>query len=157
MRGSDRRACGGGGSALSRRTLVLRYIAFAVIATLANLLSQRVVLAGALPGASYQLALFAGTLVGLFVKYVLDKRWIFHDLSQGIAAHGKRFPLYVLMGVATTAIFWGTETAFWITWHTQGARELGAVLGLSIGYFVKYRLDRRFVFSPPAPGKGLPA
>lgn len=142
---------------MSRRILVLRYIAFAVVATLANLLIQRVVLAAALPVARYQLALFAGTLVGLVVKYMLDKRWIFHDLSQGIAAHGKRFPLYVLMGVATTAIFWGTETAFWMTWGSQGARELGAVLGLSVGYFVKYRLDRRFVFSNLAREKGLPA
>lgn len=142
---------------MSRRTLVLRYIAFAVVATLANLLIQRTVLGTLLPGApgSYQLALFAGTLVGLVVKYLLDKRWIFHDFSQGIAAHGKRFPLYVLMGVATTAIFWSAETAFWMTWHTQAARELGAVLGLSVGYFVKYRLDRRFVFS--ASAKGLPA
>ena len=95
--------------------------------------------------------------MGLIVKYVLDKRWIFHDFSQGIAAHGKRFPLYVVMGVATTAIFWGTETAFWLTWRTQGMRELGAVLGLSIGYFVKYRLDRRFVFTNATSAKGLPA
>ena len=33
------------------------------------------------------------------------------------------------MGVVTTAIFWGTETAFWVIWHTDLAREAGAVLG----------------------------
>lgn len=134
---------------MSRRALVLRYVAFAVAATLANLLVQRVVLAVSIPGVitAYPLALFAGTLAGLVLKYLLDKRWIFHDFSQGFAAHGRRFPLYVLMGVATTAIFWGTETVFWMARHTQGAREMGAVLGLSIGYVIKYRLDRRFVFS----------
>jgi putative flippase GtrA len=26
-------------------------------------------------------------------------------------------------------------------------RELGAILGLSVGYVVKYNLDRRFVFT----------
>jgi putative flippase GtrA len=38
------------------------------------------------------------------------------------------------------------ETAFWVVWQTKELRELGAILGLAIGYVVKYRLDRRFVF-----------
>jgi hypothetical protein len=38
------------------------------------------------------------------------------------------------MGVATTAIFWITETAFWLIWGTDLAREAGAVLGLMVGY-----------------------
>lgn len=140
---------------MSSGRLVLRYIAFAVVATLANLLVQRGVLAAVAFG-GYPLALGAGTIAGLVIKYLLDKRWIFHDFSRGVGAHGKRFPLYVLMGVATTAIFWGSETAFWMAWGTQGARELGAVLGLSVGYVVKYRLDRRFVFSGSAAwNKGL--
>lgn len=50
------------------------------------------------------------------------------------------------MGLVTTAIFWGTETAFWLLWQTDAMRELGAVLGLTVGYVVKYRLGRRFVF-----------
>jgi hypothetical protein len=28
-------------------------------------------------------------------------------------------------------------------------REAGAVLGLTVGYVVKYRLDRRYVFTGP--------
>ena len=43
--------------------------------------------------------------------------------------------------------FWGTETAFWLIWKTDLMRELGAVLGLSVGYIVKYNLDRKFVFT----------
>jgi putative flippase GtrA len=50
------------------------------------------------------------------------------------------------MGVVTTAIFWVAETAFWLTWGTDLAREAGAVIGLSIGYVTKYLLDRRYVF-----------
>jgi putative flippase GtrA len=34
------------------------------------------------------LALGAGTLVGLVVKYVLDKRWIFFDETRGARAQG---------------------------------------------------------------------
>lgn len=98
-------------------------------------------------------AVFCGTLVGLVVKYALDKRWIFDDKSTGLKAHGQKFSLYTLMGVVTTIIFWGTETAFWVIWNTDLMRELGAVLGLSVGYVVKYQLDRRFVFPTPAEGR----
>ncbi|OWU85756.1 polysaccharide biosynthesis protein GtrA [Oceanicola sp. 22II-s10i] len=131
---------------MSLSTLVLRYAAFAVVATLANLAAQRVVLAAGETAGWFALAVVVGTGVGLVIKYLLDKRWIFGDLETGAAAHGRKFSLYTLMGVVTTAIFWGTETAFWLIWQTDLMRELGAVLGLSVGYVVKYHLDRRFVF-----------
>ena len=50
-------------------------------------------------------------------------------------------------GVATTVIFWGSETLFWLVWKTDFMREAGALLGLAIGYVTKYNLDRRFVFT----------
>lgn len=134
---------------MNRSVLALRYIAFAVVATAANLATQRAVMGFVDPADAYYPALMAGTLLGLLVKYLLDKRWIFADPSQGLSAHGRKFSLYTLMGVATTVVFWGTETAFWLGWHTQTAREVGAILGLTVGYFVKYRLDRRFVFTQP--------
>lgn len=140
---------------MSPQALVTRYIAFAILATLANLATQRLVFAaaGAAPALApmlvYGAAVAAGTLAGLVLKYLLDKRWIFYDRSKGLQAHGRQFTLYVLMGVATTAVFWGTETLFWLIWHSRAARETGAAIGLSIGYGVKYRLDRRFVFPCP--------
>jgi putative flippase GtrA len=127
--------------------LVLRYSFFAVLATIANLATQRLILCFGDSSIFFALAVGAGTLVGLVFKYVLDKRWIFEDISAGVKAHGKKFSLYTAMGIVTTAIFWGTETAFWLVWQTDRMRELGAVIGLSIGYVAKYNLDRRFVFT----------
>lgn len=134
-------------------SLALRYALFAVLATLANLGAQRAVLAlsPADPALSFAAALIAGTGVGLVVKYVLDKRYIFYDRSTGLAAHSRRFSLYTAMGIVTTLIFWGTETAFWLTWGTDLARETGAVLGLAVGYVVKYRLDKAYVFAELEP------
>jgi putative flippase GtrA len=86
------------------------------------------------------------------VKYVLDKRWIFYDATRGARRARAAILLYSLMGVATTAIFWVTETTFWLIWGTDLAREAGAVLGLTVGYVTKYLLDRRFVFQSGEAG-----
>lgn len=131
------------------RTLVLRYAAFAGFATLINLGTQRLIFAGGTSPVRFFAAIFVGTLAGLVVKYLLDKTWIFNDASRGLRAHGHKFSLYTVAGLATTAIFWGTETLFWMASHNASIRELGAVIGLTIGYVVKYRLDRRFVFNSP--------
>ena len=130
---------------MSLKALIFLYASFAVLATLANLGAQRLIL-GVDPS-RLGLAMLGGTLVGLVVKYTLDKRWIFADLSTGMRSHGRKFTLYSVMGLFTTAIFWSTETTFWLIWRTDALRETGAVLGLAVGYFVKYRLDRRFVFT----------
>jgi len=132
---------------MSVASLAIRYALFAVIATVANLGTQRVVLSFGESGVHFAGAVGAGTLVGLVVKYILDKRWIFFDDSTGVKAHSLKFALYTTMGIFTTAIFWGTETAFWLIWGTDAMRELGAILGLMVGYVTKYMLDRRFVFT----------
>jgi putative flippase GtrA len=132
---------------MTLQTLILRYAAFAVVATIANLATQRLVLQFGDTGGYFAAAVDAGTIVGLVIKYIFDKRWIFYDLETGVKNHGRKFSLYTAMGLITTAIFWGTETAFWLIWQTDMMRELGAILGLSGGYVVKYNLDRRFVFT----------
>lgn len=128
--------------------LALRYAAFAILATLANLAVQRAAFALFGPPLDYPLALGAGTITGLVVKYLLDRRWIFFDRKRSLAAQGRQFSLYTLTGVGTTAIFWASETAFWLSFGTIRMAQLGAVLGLTAGYLIKYRLDRRFVFGP---------
>ena len=135
---------------MTLRTLILRYSFFAVVATIVNLGAQRVVLAFGDSTLFFTVAVGVGTLVGLVVKYILDKRWIFYDLDTGAKAHGEKFSKYTAMGLITTAIFWGMKTVFWLIWQTDTRRELGAVIGLSIGYVVKYQLDRRYVFTDTA-------
>ncbi|MFX0541885.1 GtrA family protein [Roseovarius sp. S4756] len=132
---------------MTLRGLVLRYAAFAAVATLVNIATQRAVLQLGETGDYLALGIGAGTVTGLVVKYLLDKRWIFYDDARGLRNHGRQFSIYTSMGIVTTAIFWGTETAFWYIWQTDAMRELGAVIGLGIGYVVKYNLDRRFVFT----------
>ena len=128
-------------------TLVFRYVVFAILATFVNLIIQRFVLWFGDGSVIFLVALAAGTAMGLLVKYFLDKYWIFEDLSVGVIEATKKLSLYTIMGIFTTAIFWGTETLFWLTWRTNLMREIGAIIGLSVGYFIKYHLDRRYVFT----------
>lgn len=132
---------------MTLKMLIVRYAAFAVLATMANLIVQRIVLTFGQSGINFAAAVCAGTIVGLVIKYLLDKRWIFYDADTGVKNYSRKFSLYTAMGMITTGIFWGTETAFWLIWQTDIMRELGAILGLSVGYVVKYNLDRRFVFT----------
>ena len=132
---------------MSPAELAGRYAAFAAVATGVNIATQHASLAlYARPPFALVLAVAAGTGTGLIAKYVLDKKWIFGDRSSGLAAHSRLFTLYVLMGLLTTAIFWGTEWGFHVLFGTALMRDLGAAIGLAIGYFTKYQLDKKFVF-----------
>ena len=50
------------------------------------------------------------------------------------------------MGVITTLIFWGTEYAFYLIYETDLMRYIGGIVGLAIGFYVKYQLDKKYVF-----------
>jgi putative flippase GtrA len=127
--------------------LVFRYMLFALLATLANLLAQRAVLSLDDTGSRFMEAVAIGTLTGLILKYILDKIWIFKDFNSGLKEHGRKVIFYMGTGIVTTALFWFVEAAFWLIWQTDLMREIGAVFGLSFGYVIKYRLDRRYVFT----------
>jgi putative flippase GtrA len=128
---------------------------FAILATIANLGTQRLLLMSDTSSMSFSLAVGTGTIVGLGIKYLLDKRWIFYDIGTGLKSHSIKVLLSTVMGVLRTIIFWGTETVFWIMWQTVMMRELGAVLGLTVGYIVKFKLDRRFVFTDAQLAHGI--
>ena len=126
--------------------LAIRYAILAAIATVANIASQE----GALHlyQGLYQIAvsIIVGTAVGLVVKYILDKRYIFRFKARNRQQDSRIFLLYTVMGLLTTVIFWGFEWAFQTLYETKAMRYLGGVIGLALGYLTKYQLDKRFVF-----------
>ena len=129
-------------------TLVL-YVLFAALSMAANLLTQEAVFRTA-PVAALPLAILAGTAAGFVMKYVLDKKWVFADRYTTHRDELRKVSLYGVFSGFTTLIFWAFEVAFWAIWGTDFAKYAGAVLGLAIGYAVKYRLDRTFVFKEQA-------
>jgi len=126
--------------------LIAKYFSFILIATIVNLLTQ--VLTFQLFEGWYVLyvALTFGTLTGLIIKYLLDKKWIFNYQATSKSDDLNKFGLYSLMGIFTTLIFWGCEMFFFHILAFDGSQYIGGALGLSIGYVVKYFLDKKFVF-----------
>ena len=95
---------------------------------------------------SLYVAMLVGTLVGLVVKFLLDKHYIFKAKTEHLHEDVQHFTLYSLTGVFTTAIFWLFELSFDYWFEHDNAKYLGALIGLSIGYLIKYQLDKQFVF-----------
>lgn len=126
--------------------IALMYTIFALFATVANIGSQEIAITLYQGSFAIMLSILVGTAIGLVLKYWLDKRYIFQYQTQSIQHGSKTFTLYTIMGIVTTFIFWGFELAFDAIYGTKEMRYVGGVIGLAIGYYVKYQLDKRYVF-----------
>ncbi|NPA73020.1 MAG: GtrA family protein [Gammaproteobacteria bacterium] len=126
--------------------IALMYTIFAVFATAANIAGQDLTIRIYQGPFAIIASIFIGTAVGLVLKYGLDKRYIFKYQTQTLQQGSKTFTLYTLMGLITTVIFWGLELLFDALYGTKEMRYVGGIIGLAIGYFVKYQLDKKYVF-----------
>lgn len=126
--------------------LTVFYIFFAVIATLLNILAQQISTYIYFGPYYIFFSMLVGSAIGLTVKYVLDKKFIFKYQTKNLQHDGQLFVLYSIMGILTTLVFWGAELSFYYIFENKEMRYLGGVIGLMIGYICKYYLDNRFVF-----------
>lgn len=69
----------------------------------------------------------------------------FFHAPKDATNYTKKFMPYTLTGIFTTAIFWGTEISFDAFFESENSKYIGAVLGLSIGYIIKYFLDKKYI------------
>jgi putative flippase GtrA len=128
--------------------LTLLYALFALLAIIVNITTQELSLALYSGANALLYSVIAGTATGLVSKYLLDKAYIFRYQSRHLGDDLTKFTAYTATGIFTTGIFWGFEFGFDYLFGSRLARYTGAVIGLSIGYFIKYRLDKRYVFMP---------
>ena len=128
------------------KTAIL-YALFAGVATLVNISTQALLIHLYAWTYSIPLSVLGGTLSGIGVKYLLDKKYIFRATYSRVDQHVRSGLLYLLASVATTAIFWGTEALFHVAFDTAPMRYLGGAIGLAIGYIAKYQLDKRFALA----------
>ncbi|WP_368571981.1 GtrA family protein [Acinetobacter junii] len=127
--------------------LVIYYSFFALIAIITNFLIQELSLLTYHGKYSLLISILCGTVVGLVVKFYLDKHFIFKYLTRSNGHNLKLFVLYSIMGGVTTIIFWGFELSFYYFFESTLMKYVGGGLGLILGYISKYFLDKKFVFT----------
>lgn len=132
---------------LTMNKLVIYYASFALIATAVNIGTQDLVVRNYDGSFNIMISVFMGTAIGLVVKYILDKRYIFAFRARSIGHDTRIFIFYTLMGLLTTTLFWGFEFGLYYVFETKEMRYFGGIMGLIIGYLLKYHLDKRYVFS----------
>ena len=125
---------------------VYLYIFFAIIAMSINIYSQYLIFTIYITEHTIYIAMLIGTTLGLISKYLMDKIYIFKYQINTLYDYSKNFAAYVFTGFFTTLIFWGFEYSFYILFDNDTAKYIGAIIGLSIGYTVKYILDKSYVF-----------
>lgn len=131
---------------MSAINIAIRYTLFALLATLCNLLTQELTVTLLGHARAVLLGVGFGTLVGILVKYSLDQRYIFGVQQASLRRHSQLIGVYSLTAVLTTALFWAFEFGFDALFQNKAGRYLGACIGLGLGYGIKYRLDKHFVF-----------
>lgn len=129
-------------------SIAVLYVLFAIFAILVNIATQILVFRVVWFAYAVPVSVAAGTLTGLVTKYLLDRNYVFHASPGPKRKEWRSFLMYVGTGALTTIIFWTTEFVFHYAFQAEMYRYLGGVLGLSLGYVVKYRLDRDLVFHP---------
>ncbi|MBP0634449.1 GtrA family protein [Cupriavidus sp. AcVe19-6a] len=126
--------------------LAITYAGLAILATATNIGVQDLMIRSYTGPFQVLFSVLAGTGAGLYLKYILDKRFIFRFSPRNAGHDGRTFVIYTATGVATTLVFWAFEFGFDYLFDTREMRYLGAVIGLAIGYTVKYELDRQYTF-----------
>lgn len=142
---------------IGARMHLVRFAGFAALAIVLNLCSQNSVLLvlGDFWFGIY-VAIAFGNAAGLFFKYVADKYWVFEDADATIVGNSKKFAIYAVLGVFTTVVFWVVELLFHYLFGTVFMTNVGAVLGLCIGYVIKYNLDKHITFRQWEASAALP-
>lgn len=131
--------------------IAILYTLFAVISTLVNIGTQASIVSsthhfGMPDGPALAISLIAGTGTGLTCKYILDRNWIFQYQSSDKLDEARAFIVYTIMGIITTLLYLVVELSFHWFFKSDAMRYLGAAIGLAIGYFIKYALDKKYSF-----------
>ena len=128
-------------------SIFVLYSAFAIVSTAMNIGAQMLSILLYTGVYKIEVSILIVTTVGLPLRYFLEKHYIFAFKSENMLHDGKLFILYTFLGILTTTVFWGVEYAFHLIFKTDTMRYFGGIIGLTIGFCIKYQLDKKFVFS----------
>lgn len=134
--------------------MLIRYLIFAAIAIALNMLvfsAAKFILEQLFNYPDFAViikytAKLMGIASGFMLKYILDKKYVFNDSKGTLQEEAQKVGIYGLLSIFTTLLLFviseGVERI--IDWKYEV--YAGWLIGLIIGYLLKYFLDKRFVF-----------
>ena len=93
-----------------------------------------------------ELSILVGTAAGMPPRFILEKRYLFNSESLNHDDNRRLFFMYCGTAVLSTICFWSAEYAFHLIYENEEMRYVGAVIGLTVGFWLKYQLDKNYVF-----------
>ena len=119
------------------------YTFISLVASCSNLILQYIFLTFY----SVEFSIAFATLVILPFKFIADKKLIFSFVPEKKIDNLLKFIAYTSVSIFTVTIFWGVEFAFHLYFEDVAARYLGGAIGLTFSFYLKYLLDKRYVFN----------
>ena len=103
----------------------------------------------------FMFKILIATGVAFIFKYIIDKAIVFevNGVLDSKRMKLRQFGFYLLFSFVTTIIFWGIVLVFKMIFADQWAELVGTVVGLSIGYTIKFFLDCKIAFKPAIENK----
>lgn len=120
---------------------IFLYFLFAFLSSIVNLIGQHIFL---IYFENLFLAVVCGSAGALIFKYVLDSSIVFENSRE---LNLKTFITYAFIGACLTPIIWIVEVSFLNLFGTVLMRDVGALIGISLAYYIKYEMDKRYVFN----------
>ncbi len=120
------------------------YVACVVVSSIANYVAQESFF---WKWPHVELAMLFGTAVALVVKYILVRKYAFAFKPRSRTHEAQVFFVYGVLGALTTFLFWGIELGFHYFVLIPYSRQIGTVVGLLVCGYIKFVMDRDYVFS----------
>lgn len=120
------------------------YVTCVVISSMSNFVAQELFY---WQWPRVELAMLFAAAVALVVKYALVRKYAFAFKPRNQTHEAQVFFIYGIWGFVTMGLFWTIELGFHYFIFIPYSRQIGTVVGLLVCGYLKFILDRDYVFN----------
>lgn len=127
--------------------IVAKYSFISFISILFNVIAQFIFTKLFYYNYNFLIEMFLGSISGVTVKIILDRTYIFYYMNEKSIGNILRFVVYSFFEIISILLFIILEVIFNFFIPIPFSRYLGVIIGLSIGYSIKYHFDKRYILN----------
>ena len=126
--------------------MIIRYLILCFFAIFLNIVSQQIFLLFFAGPYSIEISILIGTIMTFFLRFYLEKNFVFLKDKFSFKTESMLY-MYFVSSIFTTLIFWIFEYSFHLFFDTDFLRYIGATIGLLVGFYIKYKIDKGLTFN----------